>query len=611
MAKNKKGDADLFQIFQRVLRLVKLQWLRLLGAMVCMILVALLTAATAYLVKPVLDEIFFKKDLGMLKLLPFVIVMLYLFRGAASFGQDYLMNYVGHSIIKRLRDDLYSHLQILPLSFFHKHETGVLMARIINDVNIVKGMVSNAVTGILKDFFTILGLLCVLFYRDWKLALVAITVFPLAVVPIVRFGRRTRRFSTRCQEAIADMSTLLHETFTGMRIVKAFGMEHHEIRRFLERTVRLLKYEMKVVSVKAMSSPVMELLGGIGGAFIIWYGGYKVITGTSTPGTFFSFMTALIMLYTPVKKLSPLNNIIQEGLAAAVRIYDILDNDSDMIEREDAVELKSGHHSVAFRNVSFKYEDQMILKDINLEVKTGEIVALVGVSGGGKTTLVNLIPRFYDVTEGAITIDGHDVRGLTLASLRSQTGIVTQDPILFNDTIGNNIAYGNLDASESDIISAAKAAYAYDFIQHLPDKFDTVAGERGARLSGGEKQRICIARALLKNAPILILDEATSSLDTESELAVQRALENLMKGRTTFVIAHRLSTIRHADRIIVIVNGRIIEEGKHEELLALHGEYYKLHEMQFENCDHQVPNRCRGQKVNALDGIHLNNPQKP
>ncbi len=571
------------RIYRRILRLVKLQWLRLVVAMLCMMLVASLTAATAYLVKPVLDEIFFKKDLRMLKLLPLAIIVLYMLRGACYFGQAYLMNYVGHSIIKRLRDELYAHIQMLPLSFFHKHETGVLMARIINDVNIVKGMVSNAVTGILKDSFTIIGLLCVLFYRDWKLALIAITVFPLAVIPIVNFGRRTRRFSTRCQEAIADMSSLLHETFTGTRIVKAFGMEDYESRRFLEKTVRLFKYEMKAVWVKAMSSPVMELLGGIGAAFIIWYGGYKVITGTSTPGTFFSFMTALIMLYTPVKKLSPLNNIIQEGLAAAVRIYDIIDTGSDIIERKDAVVLNPRYHSVVFRNMYFKYEDQMVLRNISLEVKSGEVIALVGMSGGGKTSLVNLIPRFYDVTEGAILIDGHDIRDLTIASLRSQIGIVTQDPILFNDTIRNNIAYGRLDASESDVIAAAKAAYAYDFIQGFRDKFDTIVGEMGARLSGGEKQRICIARALLKNAPILILDEATSSLDTESELAVQRALENLMKDRTTFVIAHRLSTIRHADRIIVIVNGKIVEEGKHEELLALHGEYCKLHEMQFKN----------------------------
>jgi len=559
------------KIYQRILELVKLQWPRLLVAMLCMMLVAFLTAATAYLVKPVLDEIFFKKDMRMLKLLPFAIIILYAVKGACYFGQNYLMNYVGHSIIMRLRDKLYVHIQMLPLSFFHKTKTGILMARIINDVNIVKGMVSNAITGVLKDSFTIIGLLFVIFYRDWKLALIAIAIFPLAVIPIVNFGRRLRRLSTRCQEAIADMSFLLHETFTSNRIVKAFGMESYENRRFFERTSRLFTNEMKAVGVRSISSPVMELLGGIGITLIIWYGGYKVVTGTSTPGTFFSFMAALIMLYEPVKKMSGLNNTIQEGLAAAVRIYDILDTASDIVDREDAIGLQSGPHSVVFRNVSFKYEDQMVLKNINLEV-----------------TLVNLIPRFYDVTEGSILMEGYDIRDVTIASLRSQIGIVTQDPILFNDTIRNNIAYGNTDAKESDIVAAAKAAYAYDFIQRLPEKFDTVAGERGIRFSGGEKQRICIARALLKNAPILILDEATSSLDSESELAVQRALENLMKGRTTFVIAHRLSTVRHANRIIVIVDGKIVEEGKHEELLALEGEYHKLHDLQFEDNNRQV-----------------------
>jgi subfamily B ATP-binding cassette protein MsbA len=586
MAKNKKRDADLFQIFQRVLRLVKLQWLPLLAAMMCMILVASLTSATAYLFKPVIDDIFFKKDVAMLNVLPFVIVILYVFRGASSFGEAYLMNYVGHSIIKGLRDALYGHIQILPLSFFHKQDTGTLMARIVSDVSLVKAMVSNAIAGVLKESFTIIGLLCVIFYRDWKLALIAVTVFPVAVIPIVKFGRRTRRFSTRSQEAVADMSCFLHETFTGNRIVKAFGMEPYEKKRFLEKTLRLFKYEMKTVIVKSMSSPVMELLGGIGVTFILWYAGYKVINGTSTPGTFFSFIMGVIMLYEPVKRMSGLNNVIQEGLAAAVRIYSILDTDSDIVEYENAVELELKQHTVVFQDVSFRYQDQMVLKKINLGVRRGEIIALVGMSGGGKTTLVNLIPRFYDVTEGAILIDGHDIRHLTIKSLRNQIGIVTQDPILFNDTIRNNIAYGNLNASESDIMAAAQAAYAYDFIQHLPDTFDTVVGERGARLSGGEKQRVCIARALLKNAPILILDEATSSLDSESELAVQRALENLMVGRTTFVVAHRLSTIRHADRIIVIVNGRIVEEGTHEELLALRGEYCKLHEMQFEKNKH-------------------------
>jgi subfamily B ATP-binding cassette protein MsbA len=548
-----------------------------------MIAVAGLTAATAYIIKPVLDEIFFKKDIEMLKILPFGIILLYLSRGVCYFGQGYLMNHVGQSIIRQLRDDLYSHMQMLSLSFFQKQDTGTLMARIISDIERIKGMVSEAVTGVLKDCFTIVGLLFVIFYRDWKLALIAIGVLPVAVVPIVSFGRRIRKLSSRAQEAVADMSSLLHETFTGNRIVKAFGMESYENRRFFKRTARLFDYEMKAALVKSLSSPVMEFLGGIGITLIIWYGGYKVITGDSTPGTFFSFMAALIMLYDPIKKISRLNNIIQEGMAAAIRVYDILDTDTDVVEREDAVELEPRHHSVIFRHVSFKYQEQMVIKEVDLDVKGGEIVALVGMSGGGKTTLANLIPRFYDVTDGAVLVDGQDVRDVTIKSVRDQIGIVTQDPILFNDTIRNNIAYGNLEASELDVIAAAKAAHAYDFVQAFPDQFETVVGERGVRLSGGERQRICIARALLKNAPILILDEATSSLDSESELAVQGALDNLMKGRTTLVIAHRLSTIRNADRIVVIVNGRIVEEGRHEDLLALNGEYHKLYTMQFED----------------------------
>jgi subfamily B ATP-binding cassette protein MsbA len=562
-----------------------------------MMAAAALTGAVAYLVKPVLDDIFFKKNMQMLKLLPLAIILVYLFKGAAYFAQAYLMNYVGHSIIKQLRDDLYTHLQIMPLSFFHKHDTGPLMARIINDVNLVKSMVSDAVTAALKHCFTILCLLFVIFYRDWLLALIAVTVLPVAVIPIVKFGRRARKWSTRTQEAVADMSTLLHETITGNRIVKAFGMETYENKRFFDKTDHLFRYEMKTIKVKAMSSPVMELLGGVGITAIIWYGGYKVIEGISTPGTFFSFMTALIMLYEPIKKISKLNNVAQEGLAAAVRVYDILDSDSDIVDRDDAVKIDlGGDYSVVFGNVSFKYEDQMVLKNINLHVRKGEIVALVGMSGGGKTTLVNLIPRFYDVTEGAILLKGHDLRHVTIESLRKQIGIVTQDPLLFNDTIRNNIAYGNLDASESGIIEAAKAAHAYDFIRSFSQQFDTVVGERGVRLSGGEKQRICVARALLKNAPILILDEATSSLDTESELAVQRALDNLMRGRTTFVIAHRLSTIRHADRILVMVDGRIVEEGRHEELLAHKGEYCRLYEMQFEDNQKQEPDLCQGHR---------------
>ena len=578
----KENSAGRMSMHHRILTFVKPYWFRLILAMICMLVFGALTAATAYLVKPVLDDIFFKKNMMMLKLLPIGIIVLYVTKGISQFGQAYLMNYVGLNIVKDLRDQVYTHIQVLPLSYFHKHKTGTLMARIMNDVGIVKEMVSNAVTGVLKDFFTIVCLVFVVFSRDWKLAIIASSVFPFAVIPIIKFGRRMRTLSTFCQESVADVNSILQETLTGTRIVKAFGMEHYESKRFLEKIVKWLNYEMKAVAVRSMSSPVMELLGGIGITIIIWYGGYQVIAGHSTPGTFFSFMAALIMLYEPVKRLSPLNNSIQEGLAAAVRIFAVLDTEPETIGRQNALTLKPGDHPVAFESVSFRYEEKMVLKNINMDVKSGQVVALVGMSGGGKTTLVNLIPRFYDVTEGTIRIDGHDIRDISIASLRSQIGIVTQDPILFNDTIRNNIAYGNLGASEDEITDAAKAAYAYNFINGFRDRFDTIVGERGLRLSGGEKQRICIARALLKNAPILILDEATSSLDTESEKAVQKALENLMKGRTTFVIAHRLSTIRHADRIIVIVNGMVVEEGKHARLYALNGEYRKLHDLQFD-----------------------------
>ncbi|MBW2156931.1 MAG: ABC transporter ATP-binding protein [Deltaproteobacteria bacterium] len=551
--------------------------------MVCMLVIAIATSATAFLVKPVLDDIFFNKDTQMLIIIPIVVILIYFLRGLGSYGQEYLMNYVGEGIIRNLRNDLYDRIQDLSLAFFHKEKTGVLMSRITNDVNIIKAMVSTAVTGSLKDSFTIVGLTLVIFYRDWKMALFAFLVLPLAFFPLVEFGRRVRRVSTGCQESMADLSSFLHETFAGNKIVKAFGMESYEKKRFFEKTLHLFKIEMKAVVARSLSSPIMEFLAGLGIAFIIWYGGSKVISGTSTAGTFFSFMAAVLMLYDPVKKLSGLNNAVQQGLAAADRVFDILEMETDIKEKKNPVEIKRGPHRVFFENVFFKYEDVMVLEDINLDVKAGEVLALVGMSGGGKTSLVNLIPRFYDVTHGGIRIDGVNICNASISSLRDQMAIVTQEPILFNESVRNNIAYGKMNATDEEIIKAAKAAYAYDFIQRFPDKFDTNIGELGGRLSGGEKQRICIARALLKDAPILILDEATSSLDAEAEMLVQKALENLMKGRTTFVVAHRLSTIDYADRIAVIVNGRIVEEGKREELIAQKGEFFKLYQMQYSN----------------------------
>jgi subfamily B ATP-binding cassette protein MsbA len=568
---------------KRLLALIKENKLRLFLAMVCMLVIAVASSATAFLVKPVLDDIFFNKDTTMLKIIPLVVILIYFLRGLGMYGQDYLMNYVGENIIKDLRNDLYNRIQDLPIAFFHKEQTGVLMSRITNDVNIIKTMVSTAVTGSLKDSFTIVGLTFVIFYRDWKMALFAFIILPVAFFPIVEFGRRVRRISTGWQEAMADLNSFLHETFAGNKIVKAFGMESYEKKRFFNKTLDLFKLEMKGVVARSLSSPIMEFLGGLGIAFIIWYGGYKVITGSSTAGTFFSFMAAVLMLYDPVKKLSGLNNAVQQGLAAADRVFDIIETESGIKEKKNPATIKRGPHRVTFENVFFKYDDVMVLKDINLDVKAGEVLALVGMSGGGKTSLVNLIPRFYDVTRGAVRIDGMDIRDVSISSLRDQMGIVTQEPILFNDSIRNNIAYGKWNATDKEIIKASEAAYAYDFIQNFPNKFDTNIGELGGRLSGGEKQRICIARALLKDAPILILDEATSSLDAEAEMLVQKALENLMKGRTTFVIAHRLSTIDYADRIVVIVKGSVEEEGKQEELISMQGEFFKLYQMQYSN----------------------------
>ncbi|RJQ62337.1 MAG: lipid A export permease/ATP-binding protein MsbA [Desulfobacteraceae bacterium] len=572
------------QLFQ----LIKENRYRLIFGALCSMLVAASTSATAWLMKPAIDEVFVRQDTGMLKIIPLAVVALFLLRGLGYYGQEYMMSFVGQGIIKRLRESLYVHIQDLPFSFFNEERTGALMSRITNDVNIMRAMVSTAVTGLMRDALTIIGLTFVILYMDWKLALLAFVVLPLAFYPVVEFGRRVRKVSTGCQESMADLSAFLHETIAGQKIVKAFGMESYEKERFFQRTDRLFRLEMRAVVAKSLTSPIMEFLGGVGVALIIGYGGYRVTAGTSTPGTFFAFIGAVIMMYDPVKKLSRINATIQEGLSAADRVFDIIERQSDIKQDANPVVLPVAPHRVTFEHVYFRYSQEMVLKDINLDVRAGEILAIVGTSGGGKTTLVNLIPRFYDVSEGSIRIDGLDIRRASIESLRRQIAIVTQDPILFNDTVRNNIAYGKPAASESEIVQAAKAAYAYDFIESFPEKFETNIGELGGRLSGGEKQRICIARALIKDAPILILDEATSSLDSESEMLVQKALENLMRGRTTFIIAHRLSTVVYADRIVVISNGRIAEEGTHSELLSCKGEYCRLYQMQFSNGNGRV-----------------------
>lgn len=550
----------------------------LIVAALCMIVVAVANGSMAFLVKPVIDDIFVAKDRDMLMLIPALAVLVFFLKGVGTFGSEYLMNYIGERIIRYFRESLYDRITDLPLAFIHKEKTGALMSRITNDVNIVKGMVSTAVVNIFRDFFSVIAFLFVIFYRDWQLALGAFVVLPLAFYPILIFGRRVRKFSTGTQETMAELNSFLHETFTGSKIIKIFNLQAFEKQRFKQKTRLLFELEMKKVIAKALSSPVMEFLGGLGIAFIIWFGGLRVINGTSTPGIFFSFLTAVMMLYDPVKKISKLNNTIQEGVAAASRIFDVLEEDQTIKEAPDPQMLSGRALSVAFDDVCFSYgpDENPALNHINLTAAPGEVLALVGMSGGGKTSLVNLIPRLYDVSQGKVTVGGIDVRDLSVQSLRDHISIVTQEPILFNETVKDNIRYGRMDATDQQIEAAARAAYAHEFITGFPKGYDTLIGELGSRLSGGEKQRICIARALIKDAPVLILDEATSALDSQAEKVVQKALENLMKGRTSFVIAHRLSTIDYASKIVLLKDGAILEQGTRDELMAGKGAFYDL-----------------------------------
>lgn len=571
------------EILIRLYSIVRPFRTKLFIAMVAMILVAVFTGSQAYLIKPLLDKIFINKNEFYLKMLPLVVIAVFFFKGLFYYIYFYILEEVGQTIIRDLRIKIFEHVHTQSLSFFSSMPTGTLISRVISDVNLMQGAVSNALVSSMRDFFQVIILLGVILYMNWKLALFSLIILPLAFASIVYFGRKFRRLSTRSQEETARVSNILHETITGNRIVKAFGMEEYEGHRFRNQATRLFNVVIQDARYRSLQHPYMEFIGGIAIVLIIWFGGNEVIKGTATPGTFFSFLTALIMAYDPVKGVSRINSTVQQGMAAAARVFTLLEIKPEIADSPDAVPMPPFSEAIEFDDVTFAYgDDSPVLRNISLRIPKGEALAIVGPSGGGKTTLTNLIPRFFEILEGRLLIDGRDVKQVTLKSLRSQIAIVTQQTILFNDTVRNNIAYGDPGRTDEEIREAARAAHAMDFINNLPQGFDTIIGEGGTRLSGGQQQRISIARALLKNAPILILDEATSALDTESEREVQKALENLMKNRTTVVIAHRLSTITNADRIIVVKDGQMVEKGSHEELLARQGEYEILYRMQYQ-----------------------------
>ena len=570
-------------MYKRLIRYIKPYSTRFIQALICMVFVGGFTGLSMYILKDVIDKVFIPPyNPKMLSIVVVIVPLIFLFKGLFGYAQGYLMYYIGQRVVMDLRNELYEHLQHLSLDFYTRKSTGNIMSRLTNDIVAIQDGVTKVPMYVIRDGFTALVLMGLLFYLHPKFALIVVFAFPLASIPIIRFGKKLRRVGREGQEKMSDMYGILQETITGVKVVKAFNMEEYETEKFGKQNRSYFNIIMRSMRVEALSSPVMEFIGSLGIAFVIWYGGKDVINGVWTAGAFFSFMGAAFSTYNPIKNFSRMNVNIQRALAASERVFQILDEKATVLESPDAFPLEKFSNEISYNNVSFSYlGGNTVLKGINLKLKKGQIVAFVGPSGGGKTSIANLLPRFYDPLSGTITIDNKDIKDFTLKSLRKQIGIVTQETILFNDTVHNNISYGNRDAKDKDIIRAAKAANAHNFIMRLSDKYSTVIGERGVRLSGGERQRIAIARAILKNPSILILDEATSALDTESELLVQKAIDYLMRNRTTFVIAHRLSTIRKADKIFVIDEGKIVESGVHRELLAKGGIYKRLYDMQF------------------------------
>lgn len=567
--------------FGRIVHYSKPYWGRIAISTLASVAVGTMDGGFAYLVEPLLRKTFATNDKTIFTLLPIGVIIIFAIRAVGRYLNDYFIRTAGELAVQDIRNDLYRNSMHLGLRFYHKHPTGSLMSRVLSDVAVMQNGIGNVVTSVCRDGFSAISLLGVIFYRSWELALITFIVIPLTVFSAQKIGKRIKRLSGQSQEKIGDVAALLQETYTGIKVVKAFGLEDWVIKRFRTATSCYYSFVRKGIKYNSISAPVIEMITSLGIAGVIWVGGSMVMRGELTSAEFFSFLTAMVLVYKPVKSLNNSYNIIQTSIGAAVRVFEVIDEKPELADTENAVSIERATGEVEFRDVSFAYDGETVLNQINLSARHGEIIALVGPSGGGKSTLVSLIPRFYDVTSGAVMVDGTDIRSIRMADLMRQVALVDQETMLFNDTIANNIRYGNFSATDIEVEAAAQTAFAHDFIMEMSDGYSTNIGDRGARLSGGQRQRICIARALIKDAPILIMDEATSALDTESEQMVQKALDNLMANRTTFVIAHRLSTVIHADQILVLDGGCIVERGSHETLLNNGGLYSRLCSLQF------------------------------
>jgi subfamily B ATP-binding cassette protein MsbA len=570
-------------ILKRTLRYFAPYWKLIVVSALCSSVVGAMDGAFAYLVEPVLKQIFAGVDTGIFILVPLGIIALFVIRGCTRFTYDVTIKLAGQKAVQDLRNEVYATTIRLDMAFFNRHSAGELMSHATNDITMMQEGIANVVCGLFRDLLSAVSLLGVVFYRNWQLAIFTFVVIPATAYPAQLIGRKIKNASGRSLNIMGGITAILQESFSGIKVIKAFGMERLASERFRGVNREYLTQYRRFIKYESLAMPVSETIISFGIAGVVYVGGSQVMSGHMTASEFFSFITAMVLVFNPVKKLQGAYNALQRSAGAAERVFHLLDTPRQIVDRPGAIDIGRSSGTVEFREVFFNYGEEPLLRQISLMVPGNRMIALVGPSGGGKSTLVSLIPRFYDVHSGAVLIDGRDVRDITLTSLINQIALVDQETTLFRETIANNIRYGKPDASREEVIEAARAAFAHDFIMQLPDGYDTNIGDRGIRLSGGQRQRICIARALLKDAPILILDEATSALDTESEQMVQKALDNLMINRTTFVIAHRLSTVLHADTIVVLDKGRIVETGRHEELLALGGLYHRLHSMQFKD----------------------------